>query len=68
MNDEVASVAEDRKKGRGGVVVASVFAAAFIVFVAQNTTDTGVTWLFFDASGPPVDSDHRGRGRRRAAE
>ncbi len=52
MNDEVASAPEDHKKGRGGLVVASIFAAAFIVFVAQNTTETGVTWLFFDASGP----------------
>ncbi len=52
MNDEVASAAEDHKKGRGGVVVAAIFAAAFIVFVSQNTTETGVTWLFFDASGP----------------
>ena len=51
MNDEVDPVAKDVKKGRGGVVVASLVAAALIVFVAQNTSDTEVTWLFFDASG-----------------
>ncbi len=50
MNDEVESGAGDHKKGRGGVVLASIFVAAFIIFVAQNTADTGVTWLFFDAS------------------
>ena len=52
MNDEVTSAAEHHKKGRGGLVVAAVFAAAFIVFVSQNTTGTDVTWLFFDASAP----------------
>lgn len=52
MNDEVETTDEVFKKGRGGVVVAAIFAAAFIVFVAQNSTDTMVTWLFFDATGP----------------
>ncbi len=52
MNDEFESVAEEVRKGRGGVVVASILAAALIVFVAQNTADTEVTWLFFDGSGP----------------
>ena len=51
MNDEVEPVAKHVKKSRGGVVVASIVAAALIVFVAQNNIDTEVTWLFFDASG-----------------
>ena len=52
MNDQVDSTAEDLSKGRGFVVFALIVAAALIVFVAQNTTDTEVTWLFFDGSGP----------------
>ena len=52
MNHDVDSTAEDIKKGRGGIVLASMVTAAIIVFVAQNTADTEVTWLFFDATGP----------------
>lgn len=32
------------------LIVAGVIAILLIVFIFQNTDDTNVTWLFFDAS------------------
>ena len=52
MTDENGSVTEGLKRGRGGVVIGAIVTAALIVFVAQNASDTEVTWLFFDGTGP----------------
>lgn len=35
-----------------GVIVVLVLVVAFVVFIAQNTEDAEVTWLFFDATVP----------------
>lgn len=52
MSDEIESRAREVSKGRGGIVVAAIVVAALVVFVAQNTDDVKVTWLFFDGTGP----------------
>lgn len=36
----------------GALIAAIVLVVALVVFVAQNTDDTKVTWLFFDATQP----------------
>ncbi len=53
MADE--ETAESPKSGlNGGVIVGAIVLIALVVFVAQNTNDTKVTWLFFESSGTPV--------------
>lgn len=43
--------AEGRKVGAGMILV-GVIAAAFVVFVLQNTDKSEITWLFFEVETP----------------
>lgn len=52
MNDDTESRIEEARKGKGGIVIAAIVAAALVVFISQNTDDTKVTWLFFDGTAP----------------
>lgn len=52
MSENDDFTVDEAKRGRGGIVIGAIVAAAMIVFIAQNTGDTEVTWLFFDGTAP----------------
>ena len=45
-------IIEEARSGRSGLILSAIVAVVLVVFMVQNTAETEVTWLLFDASGP----------------
>ena len=54
MVDEQITVemVEKSRPPWGRILLAAIIAFGLIMFVVQNTVDTEISWLFFDAEGP----------------
>ncbi len=51
MTEKATKTRKDRPL-LGRIIVVGAVTVALALFVVQNTADTGLSWLFFDATGP----------------